>query len=80
MSAATCSRRARPDERRGGGRSPGPVKEGDYPFLGFLLDLPVTVVVALDAAAAQRSGILAHAAHAADPVTGSEVQRHRIRR
>lgn len=34
--------------------------DGDYPFLGFLLDLPVTVVAPLDAAAAQGSGILAH--------------------
>ena len=46
--------------------------DGDYPLLGFLLDLPVTVVVPLDAAAAQRSGILAHPLHAAGATGAGE--------
>lgn len=37
----------------------------DYPFLELLLSLPSTVVDPLDAATAERSGILARDAHAA---------------
>lgn len=40
------------------------VGEGEQPFLGFLLEMPVTVVVPLDAAGAERSGLLARAVHA----------------
>jgi hypothetical protein len=39
--------------------------QNDYPFLELLLDLPITVVDSLGAAAAEGSGVLAEDVHAA---------------